>query len=213
MSSPSKFHTLARLLQPSFLSAWLTVAASLATVLILMTPHLYRGSDFAQYFDSIDISNSSAYENYQTVSDTVNNSEFAADASVFVVWMVIGLVAFSIVLSVIRVLASTIRFIQDEEYFKEDRERLARDALVRLLVRAASAAGLYGFYNILIPFTLSYMFVFAHLALTGSWPEGVWYVLVMTLIVAVAVHVIVILLRLILLRVRVFFDRYSLDET
>lgn len=212
MSNPSTVHTFTRLIQPSFLSTSLSVAISFATVLFLLTPHLYKGSDFALYFDSIDITNNNVFENYQLVSDAVNTSAFAADASVFIVWMVIGLLAYSIVLSVIKFIASIVRFIRDEEYFKADRERLAREALIHLLIRAAAAAGLYGFYLLLMPYAISYIFVFAHAALTGSWLEGIWYVALMSVVIAACVHIVVILLRLVVLRLRVFFDRYTIDE-
>lgn len=187
----------------------MTVVISLATVVVLLTPSLYKGSDFARYFESLQLRESSLYEDYQHVSNVVNGSEFAADTSVFVVWMVIGLLAYAIVLSVVKLIASIVRFIQDEEYFKADRERIAREAFVHLMIRVVAAAGLYSFYRLMMPYALSYIFVFAHAALTSSWLEGIWYVLLMSVVIAACVHTVVILLRLVTLRVRVFFDRYA----
>lgn len=205
-------HAYLRILQPSFSSGMLTVLVTLATILILLSPSLYSGSEFARYFDSASITNSSGYEKYQAVSQTVNTSEFAADASVFAVWMVIGLFAYSIASSVAKLVGGFRRFITEVEHFKADRERIAREALVHLVVRVAAIITLYVLYSLFVAYGLAYLFLFAQAALTGSLLVGVWNVLLITLLTAFTVHFSVVLLRITLLRVRVFFDRYYIVE-
>lgn len=213
MSSVSRLHDLRRLLQPSFSSAVLAGMTSLAVVLILLSPSLYRGSDFALYFDSLKNQKNSLAESYEVVSAVVNTSEFAADAAVFFVWMIIGLLAYAIVLSLVKLIISFIRFVREVEYFKADRERIALEALEHLVIRVIAAIGLFGFYKLLVPYIISYVFIFAHRALTGSWLEGMWYVLLMSLVAAACVHIVVILVRMTLLRVRVFYDHNAISES
>lgn len=212
MSSVSRLHDLRRLLQPSFSSAVLTAVTSLAIVLSILTPSLYEGSDFALYFDSLKNQKNSLTENYEIVSLAVNQSDFAANAAVFVVWMVIGLLAYAIVLSLVKFIISIVRFVREVEYFKAERERIAFEALEHLATRSIAVVGLFGLYKLIFPFGISYIFVFAHRALTGSAIMGVWYVLLMSLVIAACVHVMVILIRMTLLRVRVFYDRHAISE-
>lgn len=208
MSSRSHFHTFVRIIQPSLLSSVATAIISLVLALVLLAPSLYRGSDFALYFDSLNIRETTGYEEYQLVSNAINTSELAANISVFVAWMMIGFIAYSIVLSLVKVVGSIIRFVRDVEYFKADRNRIALEASVHLGIRVGAALTLYGLYLLFMKFGLTYIFVFAHQALSGSLLTGAWYVFLMGLIVACGVHVFVILARLALLRIRVFYDRY-----
>lgn len=212
MSNQSNLHLLGRLFQPSFLSVSVTTVASLAVVAVLLVPSLYKNSEFAQYFNLTELQKTSTYDDYQLISDRLNNSEVAADSSVFIIWMIIGLLSYTVVASIAKLIASGVRFVQDVEYFKADRERIAREAIVHLIIRLVAAVGLYCFYLLLVPYVAAYVLAFARAALGGSLLEGVWYIVLMSLIVAASIHVVVILLRLVLLRVRVFFNRYDSDE-
>jgi hypothetical protein len=205
-------HAYVRVLQPSLSSGMLTVLVALASIFILLSPSLYKGSDFARYFDSINITDNSGYEKYQVVSETVNNSEFVADASVFAVWVVIGLFAYSIIASLMKLVGGFQRFITDIERFRTDRERILREALVHLLVRALAILALYALYSLFMGYGLAYLFLFAQAALAGSWLVGIWNVLLIALLVSFTIHFSVVLLRITLLRVRVFFDRYFVVE-
>jgi len=205
-------HPYMRVLQPSFSSGMLIVIVTLTTILVLLSPSLYSGSELARYFDSTDIANSTGYEKYQALSKTVNTSEFAADASVFAVWMVIGLFAYSITSSLVKLAGGFWQFITVIEHFKADRERIMREALLHLVVRIVAILALYALYSLFMVYGVAYLFLFAQAALDESWLAGVWNVLLITLLTAFTVHISVVLLRITLLRVRVFFDRYYVVE-
>lgn len=211
-STSSAPHILVRLLQPSFFSSAATFVISLSVVLVLLAPQLYRGSDFALYFNSLNIKQTSEYGQYQAVSNAINTSNLAADISVFAVWMVIGFVAYSIVLSLAKLMSGIVHFVRDIEYFRENRRRIILEAFVHLVIRISAAFTIYGLYILFMKFGLTYIFIFAYEALAGSWLMGVWYAFLMGSIVAFYVHIFVVLARVAALRIRVFYDRYLVAE-
>lgn len=213
MSSASSVpHTLVRLLQPSFFSLVATFVISISAVLVLLAPQLYRGSDFALYFNSLNIEQTTGYGQYRAVSNAVNTSNLAADISVFVVWMMIGFVAYSIVMSLAKLLGGLVHFVRDIEYFRENRRRIVIEAFLHLVVRIGAALTIYGLYLLFMKFGLTYIFIFAYEALAGSWLMGVWYVFLMGIILAFCVHIFVVLARVAALRIRVFYDRYFVAD-
>jgi hypothetical protein len=212
MTNHSPSQAFIRLMQPSLFSSIVTFIVVVVGVLIILVPSLYEGSPFELYLNSSEFKSTGLYTEYDAISDQVNSSKFAADASVFVIWALVGLVGYALVLSIVKFGYSIMKFVSVLEYTKSDREEVAKEALLHLCVRVGAAILLYIAYVIFMKLALPYMLFFAQHALGSSQLLGSVYVLLIAGIITVSFHALVILLRLVMLQTRIFFSNYSVAE-
>ncbi len=195
-----------RLLTPSRSGALLSAVIGIMVVLAIMTPRFYEMINVDFYVSYIADSPSDIIRQSEEASTIVNSSKFAADASVFVVWSIAGLIGYALVAAIARSLRNTREFIQELEYSERHRKDVEREALIHAILRIAAACCIALFYltfmNVLLPLVV----VFVHAALASPLAWAVLYITLAAIITILSVHISVVLGRLALLRTRIFFS-------
>ena len=194
---------LIEIFKPSQLEILLGVSIGLIAVGGLIYTIFFSSPEVSLYFDYQAENPSGAYATYQQANESVNSSEFAADASVFTFWSSIGLLSYAIVLGIGKMIQNFKQFESDITNRYIDKRAVLRDALLRILVRLIGVVGLY--YSLititsaLVPFLLISVQrakdELLHVAL---------YIMLAFIVTNLAVYILAIFMRFITLRTRVF---------
>lgn len=191
-----------------------TVSSVMAiSVLAALTfPHVLSMYGIDEYVSYVREQPGDLMMRYSEAGEALNSSELAADASVFVVWGITGLIGYALIASIIRAIRNIAAFERDIKYFQAYRAGIIREALVHVFVRLLAASLILGVYFIATTIIIPAITAAVQTALVGGVAVGIGLYLASLLAVMASLHVVVILTRLIVLRTRVFYDKYYVAE-
>ncbi|HRF28210.1 MAG TPA: hypothetical protein PL051_01030 [Candidatus Saccharibacteria bacterium] len=194
-----------KLLAPSRTGGLLTVVFAFFIVLAVMTPKFYEIANLDLYLGYIKEHPNGFYKQSLEASNAVNSSRFAADSSVFIVWGVAGLIGYSLIIGVVRLIKNTQDFIEDLEYSERRKRDIEREALIHTLLRVVAACSFFLVYTLLMQVILPLVVVVAQMALTATTLQATGLALAAVALMSVSLHLMIVVIRLALLRTRIFF--------
>lgn len=205
-----------RALVPSLSS--LTVGVLVALIGIVGT---YFAASFLGSYESAQLAaiNSGAVSDnqfivlYQKVYDTIVISNSLGAVALFVVWGLIGMVAYATVAGIVNGLKELDDIKEESGFIHADKQSLYREEAEKFMIRVA-ALGL---------FFLAIRFIFATVV---PWAQDVTviavfetvlvqkvlYIMAAAITLIASMHILTVLLRLLLLRVRLFGERVSTED-
>ena len=193
---------------PSAMSVVICLSLSLAIVTALVVGTVTKSSLYRHYFPDLTGQHVAFYDNYQHVQHAINSSSFLGNASVFMVWAMIGLVIYYIVVGIVTAATGTRHFLEHLSYSHTDKVAEWRNALAGLLIRLVVLVIFFSFVHFYLRDITARVVALATTSVQLS------LVSVMSFIAAFAIcfvlfHGVVVLARLFLLRTRVFYTKYS----
>ena len=196
---------LVKLIQPSQLSMMVCSLTGLVVVGVLLFGLLSKNDIYQQYILSLEESPSGIYGGYEQAKDQINSSKIAADSSVFLVWAIVGMVAYYIVVGLVAVATGVYSFLDHLRYKGINKKSLLHDALLGLLIRIVAAVVLIFLLRLVIsevvPRVIAMFSGIDTFSVQMLVPLGVTFVACVVL-----VHTAIVLARLFLLRTRVFYS-------
>ena len=200
----SVFEQLKHILSFSVAELILIAAIFITMALIFVALIIFNDDLVVSYILQMQQQPGSFNDKYLLVYQMVNNNQYLADASVFVFWMIVGLSIY-LTFCVLAVFErSFFRFFTIFVFVKMDKALVVEEALLQLLVRSASIAGLLvgGIYfmKYLYPYLLVSLDVYSYDTVSSA----LWSTLTLIIGITVIVHIFAVLLRGATLRERLF---------
>jgi hypothetical protein len=198
------------LLTPSWLSGVIVVTAGLVTAAGTILSAHYQDSSLR--LDYLTYQAGQSAGNYQAVSSGLQANQYIADLPLFILWGLVGIVAYFFTMNLIAAARGAVGLKQELGYAHVNRFQLiwtaAQHLLVRLVVLALWVPYILVFFHRLVPYCVAS-------ALAGSaqlaTPLGVAYVALAAVVMTVALHLHTVLLRLLFLRPRLFSQALYVD--
>lgn len=221
----SKPHTtrqvIKNILLPSWFEAGVIIIVSLGAAGYLLTTGLIQRKGWGEYVDytARDIgAQARGFDDmlpagYHQAIDWINSSSLIGDATIFVLWGIIGLMAYSFVSVLWQKILGEIELFDRLALLRYNkRAQAVEDNFIGIGLRIAGMLGLIGLvvcvrYAVL-PLIVSLMynaFLDNYYLAAGSVLAGLGLMMI-------CMHIGAVLVRLTLLRTRVFFTRYSIAE-
>lgn len=201
-----------RLVKPSFGGGWATFIASVVIVAVLSLPALYRKLGIDLYFVALEKGEleSDVFGQYQYISDVINSSKLAADISTFVVWAVIGLIAFFLVINVFRFFNAFVSFFRRMNNAFVNRKALVEEALIHLAIRGLTIGLIVGLYRLFMELLLPFLIVLTGSVINSPWHLAILYAVISLFIVSMFIHLVFVVIRLIKTDPESYFNRSSI---
>jgi len=159
-----------------------------------------------QAFESFTQLPPEATSTYTAVSDQINSSELVGNATIFVLWSVIGMIVLLLGYVVFVSEHSVESFMRMLLWRGADRSAILEDAAGRLAIRVAALMGFMVGIIVFVRYGLPYIVLNLDTdAGRALFPDHALAIGLTALLLGITLHVGVVLLRCLLLRVRVFF--------
>lgn len=196
------------LLLPSRYGAVLMILIAVCAMAMLGLPGVLQRSGISEYFSLLKEgeAESTVYANYQEVDERINSSKFAADSSVFVFWSVVGLLAYTGVLALKRVFDAARELVEETGYAKWGKREIWVNAAIKLLIQLTAIALLFAWSIALLRIVLPFAITSMTRAVTLGVVPGIWYGLLVFVVLVVCLHITNVLLRMLFLRTRLFMN-------
>ncbi len=193
-----------KLFSISLSESLLLFAVFMAMWLSVTLPALQRLLGIDAYLKTIQIQRSGD-DDIATMADALNHSQLAGDASVFVLWSLVGLILYFIFEAFAHFLYQTYDYVGVLRYFKRNRSQLELEAVTRLAVSVFASTAIVVIYffsqRVLLPRFLTYLSVDTAINWSGM--------VIVTIATMGCLHLMVVMLRLALLRYRIFRYDYT----
>lgn len=187
----------------SSLELAVVVSASFVGTFTIVYSILNINSTVAQYLAFEETKPDSTVSTIQSVQANINQSDFVADVSLFLLWMLIGMIVYIFGESVVRTAKKSKQISRDLRYAGFDKSVIIKELVAKFFTQIFSAIALY--LVILATVRLIIPYVVVVLGQTQN-PGFELFVQAATLFgcFLLILHICTVLLRLLLLRVRVF---------
>lgn len=192
-------------LTPSLSSGLMAVAAGLAVLFGTIVAAKFPNSDFQVLWRE-----SQSHQAQRTLNDVyaeanqdLDENNWLSDAPLLVLWGGVGVVAYLFTMNLAKIYKEAEELKAELEYVRTDKNKLARELVIKTLFRSGMAIILFLFVQFSLRTVLPYAVAAASVA---SAPDiaSLAYGALSFFVIVVSVHVAVILLRLIALRPRLF---------
>ncbi len=197
--------------QLSIFSGFFTALSGLVVMAGVLYLFVIQQSEFRDYYQQLLFTNTVPPERVAVLTEEMNRSALAADAAVFVFWMIIGLMVYIIGEILYQIIRNGRSFFDEMNHtIPANRATLAAVGLQHILLRLLGVAGLYVIYLLVLKaLPIAGVFVFWF-----SDSKNIVYTLVTLgaacLTGAAIAYGITLCLRLVMYRLRVFGSLYDL---
>lgn len=203
MSQSSPSQTFIRLLSASWASVITSMFISLVTVAITMYYTVYKGSALEEYGRQFALEQNDLRDQLNILVAAVNSSEFVANAYVFVLWIISGVVLYALAMAVFHIIRGSTYFVATLRFLPNDQKpQLLVQVIERLLLRLLGAAGLLAVYQLTLLGAVPIIYTLQKLKIQPEILSITVSVTVTILITMALMHLLTIVLRLLTLRVR-----------
>lgn len=206
------------IVSPSWFEFILSILIAIGIAGSLVTIAISRDQQLSQYVAMTTQNVKQASKNEQNtpigqsskqIVDTVNSSQLIGNATVFVLWALIGLLVYVAVNALWQKAKREVSFFERLSFFKNDRASILETTIEGLAVRLTAAVALIGFLALFRYIILPQVLAMIYEAFSATGYQAAISVVLGIFVLIICLHVTVVLVRLSLLRTRVFFTKYS----
>lgn len=181
----------------------LGILLSLVIAGFLVAPAIYKHSSLGVYLSYEKQHPSAVNRTYTDVQQKMSQSKFAADATVFIFWSIIGLFVYAVLSMLYRSAERLKEFHTQVKTTPFDKRFIIKEAVARLGLRVASLLLVYLLFIGLLDYTLPLMvYAFEQSPALNYWTIVTY--LATAVFVFLFIHIVVVLARLFMLRIRLF---------
>ncbi len=210
MSRPrSVGHVILQIVSPSWFEFVFSILVAVGLAGFLVFGAISRDAELSQYVSITTENIKQAGEGSKDIVGTINNSPLIGDATIFVLWALIGLMIYAVVNSLWQKAKSEVGFIERLQFFKNDRASMLESTFQGLALRLAATVGLIGFLATFRYSILPHILALIYSAFSMPIYQATLAIGIGIFAIILCLHVTVVLVRLSLLRTRVFFTKYS----
>lgn len=210
MSRPrSVGYVILQIISPSWFEFVFSILVAVGLSGFLVFAAISRDAEISQYVSITTENIKQAGEGSKDVVSTINNSPLIGDATIFVLWALVGLMIYAVVNALWQKAKSEVGFIERLQFFKNDRANMLESTFQGLALRLAATVGLIGFLTAFRYSILPQILALIYSAFSMPIHQATLAVGIGIFAIILCLHVVVVLIRLSLLRTRVFFTKYS----
>lgn len=209
-----------KILTPSWFEFIGLVGVALATAGFLVTRVITHDEIAGTYVErtSSDIKTSvitagqALPDSYYQAAHWLNGSSIIGDATILCFWALIGLLAYAIVNTLWRGIASEIKLFEHISFLRVNRQSAIEDSIMSLCIRLGAVLGLIGFAAMFRYYLLPQILALLYDVFLPDKYLATLYAVGGIFLLMVCLHIFVVLMRLMLLQTRVFFTRYTIAD-
>lgn len=150
-------HVSLNILTPSQTSIITAFIVAITAAVAIIGPIVYKNAGFYLYFQYPELRSSTIQNEFEMATTVVNQSRFAADFAVFILWAIAGLVSYAIVVSIHNGFKNLQSFEHELAALGANRPRVVTEQLERFGIRIAAIGGVYLLYVFFMKIQLPYL--------------------------------------------------------